>query len=216
MLPLMLAAISLSLDALGVGMAYGLRSIYIPLRSKLLMSFLSTLCSFIAVCTGKLLYAILPDWLGKYISPIILTILGLYMLISAVRESSFGKSVSSHKTPVRKYQFSVKVFGLSVTIILHPLEMDWDHSKTIDSREAACLALALSLDSLAAGIGYCMEPSSSVIFPIFIGGFQLIFITLGIFCGHRFKQKKWLNKTFLSFIPGIIMLGLAFGRLAGI
>ena len=49
-----------------------------------------------------------------------------------------------------------------------------------------------------------------------VGLFQFGLVTAGGLLGRRLKTQKWLNETVLSFVPGIIMLGLAFGRIAGI
>ncbi len=216
MLPLILIALSLSIDALGVGFAYGLREIRIPAASKLLMSLLSVVCAFAAVGAGKLLYTILPPRLGSWISILILIGLGIYMLLSAFREMRAPDQPSPAQEKPRQYRFAVDFLGLTVTIIRHPVKGDLDHSKTIDLREAAYIGLALSLDSLGAGIGYSMTPSSTMLFPLFVGLFQLGLVTAGGLFGRRLKTQKWLNETVLSFVPGIIMLGLAFGRIAGI
>ncbi|MBE5040812.1 sporulation membrane protein YtaF [Ructibacterium gallinarum] len=216
MLSLLLIALSLCLDALGVGFAYGLRAIHIPLPSKILMSILSAFFALIAASLGKFLYAVLPPVAGSMIGIILLAGLGLYTILTSIHELY-------HPTPAKKvekkqsqYRFVIDFLGLTVTIVRHPSTGDLDHSKTIDLKESFCIALALSLDSLGAGIGYGMADGSILLFPLFICIFQFFLITIGTFCGRYLNQRIKFRETILAFIPGIVMIGLAIMRLYSI
>ena len=53
-------AVALSLDALGIAVAYGMRRIRIPLSSKLLMTVFSVIYSALSLYAGSLLSSVLP------------------------------------------------------------------------------------------------------------------------------------------------------------
>lgn len=212
MVSVLLIALSLSIDALGVGFAYGLRGIRVPLSSKALMTLLSMLCALAAACFGKCLYAFLPPAAGEWVSVAILTCMGGYMLWSAWREMRPRRGGSRQR---RQYALILASFKLTVTIIRRPAAGDMDHSKQIDLKEAIYLGLALSLDSLGAGIGYSMTSSSALLFPLLIGLFQFLFVSVGTLAGRKLHRGPWRNENLLSFLPGVIMLGLALARILG-
>ena len=216
MLSLLLIALSLCLDALGVGFAYGVRTIRIPLLSKIFMSILSAFFAFSAAGIGKFLYVILPAAAGQLIGIFLLAGLGIYTILTAIRD--LHRPAPVKKIPERQgqYRFVIDFLGLTVTIVRHPSKGDLDHSKTIDLKESFCIALALSIDSLGAGIGYGMTEGSILLFPLLIGIFQFLLITAGILTGQYFNQRIKFHETFLAFIPGIVMIGLAILRLYGI
>jgi putative Mn2+ efflux pump MntP len=87
-------AISLSIDALGAGIVYGMRGIIIPVPSKIIICFFSILYSGFAIYAGSLLSQILPSKIASYIGIGILSFLGLYMIIKVQRpaEADVDKS----------------------------------------------------------------------------------------------------------------------------
>lgn len=215
MLSLFLMAFSLSIDALGVGIAYGLKKIRIPLSSGILMSFMSFCCALIAVGAGKLLYTVLPPKAGGWLSVLILVSMGIYMIDTArkLRKNPEDQSIGQPSPTVQK-QMVLEFLGLTITIIQNPPKGDFDGSKAIERNEAVYLGLALSLDSLGAGIGYSMGASSVFLLPFCICLFQFLFLTLGTGLGKHISRLH-IHETFFSLLPGIIMLLLAALRIFG-
>ncbi len=207
MISLLLIAISLSIDSIGVGFTYGMKKIKLPILSRFLMSLLSFFCGAISISLGSLLSITLPTGFGEYLSILILAFMGFYMLISSIRE--LHTDPSSQK--IQK-QWALNFFGLTITIIKKPLRGDLDHSNVIEPYEAILIGLALSLDSIGAGVGYAINSGSVLLFPLFISIFQFLFLSLGYIGGCRFRKGS-IYETFISFLPGIIMICLAITRL---
>lgn len=84
MLNSILLALSVSIDSLGMGMAYGIKNAKIKFLSKcilFIMSILFTSCSFII---GNLINSVLSELLTKVISSGILIIIGIIILADPI------------------------------------------------------------------------------------------------------------------------------------
>lgn len=217
----LLFAISVSIDALGVGTTYGLKKIKIAFLPKFLMSALSFLYSGAAVWLGGCLSQYLPQKIGSLTSGIMLGGIGLYSLFDAIRSSRRDISEETLALPQPQTQTQknrrilhrfIKPLGISITIVKHPTAADFDHSRSIDWKESLYIGLALSFDAIGAGIGYSLGGKSGYLLPVLIGGFQFLFLSLGCFLGRKVHQLPYLNSKTLSFLPGLIILGLAITR----
>lgn len=213
---ILLFAVSMSIDALGVGTTYGLKNIKISFLPKCLMSVLSFLYSAAAMWLGGFLSELLPEQAGSVASGLMLGTIGIYTICGAVR-SCRGKSedtpqVAQSANSKRILHRFIKPLGISITIIKHPTAADFDHSRSIDWRESLYIGLALSFDAIGAGIGYSLGGDKNYLLPILIGGFQFLFLSLGCVLGRKINQIPRLNQKVLAFLPGIIMLGLAVTR----
>lgn len=76
-------AITLNLDALAIGVSYGIRKIKVPIPSFLLISFISVFVTALASCLGDILTTIFPAGLGSFF----LIAIGLHTVFSAFRKS---------------------------------------------------------------------------------------------------------------------------------
>lgn len=77
----LLFGISASLDALLVGIGYGLRHIRIRAWQNLFISLIALLGTCLSACIGKSLLPLLPAVSGGYIGGIILMLLGIYYCV---------------------------------------------------------------------------------------------------------------------------------------
>lgn len=215
----LLFAISVSVDALGVGTTYGMKKIKIAFLPKCLMSVLSFLYSGAAVWMGGQLAHYLPERVGSLASGIMLGGIGIYTLLDAIRSSRRNISEETPNKPQPQAQKNrrilhrfIKPLGISITIIKHPTAADFDRSRSIDWKESLYIGLALSFDAIGAGIGYSLGGESGYWLPVLIGGFQFLFLSLGCALGRKICKLPYLNSKILAFLPGIIMLGLAIMR----
>ncbi len=213
---ILLFAVSMSIDALGVGTTYGLKNIKISFLPKCLMSVLSFLYSAAAMRLGGFLAEFLPKQAGAFASGLMLGAIGIYTLCGAVRSCREKTEDTPHMAPpsggARVLHRFIKPLGISVTIIKHPTAADFDGSRSIDWRESLYVGLALSFDAIGAGIGYSLNGEMCYLLPVLIGGFQFLFLSLGCAFGEKIKQNSRLNQKILAFLPGLIMLGLAITR----
>lgn len=212
-LTIILLAVSLSTDALGVGTVYGLRRIRIPLPSKLFICFFSIVYSAIAQALGKTLGNILTKDLSGLIGVGILFFMGIWVILQAI----LGKNDAPAKKKVSKtgtlLEIAIKSLGITIQIIKNPIEVDLDKSGTIDLRESILLGFALSLDAIGVGIASALAGYQSILIPFVVGLFQLIFLYIGLFVGNRITSYGRGNKKVISIIPGVLLIMLGLSRL---
>ena len=84
---IVLLAISVSLDTLGVGMAYAMSGIHIPPRTKIVIAIISGVLTTIAVAVGKHLQLWLPHLFFQILGGGVLLVLGVKTLWNALGEN---------------------------------------------------------------------------------------------------------------------------------
>lgn len=219
--PILLLAVSLSLDALGVGLAYGLRKIKIPLGSKLIICFFSLFYSGGALLLGKTLAKLIdPEWSG-WIGSAILIMMGFWIIVQVLfKKENKPEEVSKPDEVIPAtneertlLKIAIKSLGITIHVIRNPIELDMDYSGSIDSRESFLLGLALSIDAIGAGIGSGMIGFESWVIPVLVGIFQLSFLYLGCWVGERTNVAVKINQQFLALSPGFLLILMAIIRM---
>ena len=82
----LLFGVSASLDALLVGISYGIRRVRIRLWQNLAISLVTLLGTCLSVGLGQHLAAVLPSMIGAYAGSLVLIFLGLYYIVKWMRE----------------------------------------------------------------------------------------------------------------------------------
>jgi len=98
-------ALSLSLDALGVGITYGLRKVRIPLLSKICICMFSILYSGAAIYFGKYISSIIPSSLSKKIGIFILLIMGCWIILQGLIKNK-GENIENED--IEKIKIDIK------------------------------------------------------------------------------------------------------------
>ena len=210
----MLLSVSLSMDSLFLGLAYGIKQTKIPLPSKLMICLFSILYAIAAILIGSSISTFLPKEAAKIIGGAILAIVGIMMLINAFKQNKAVTSdIITENSPKTIFKLFIKSLGLTIEVLKNPQAGDIDRSGTIDLKEAFLLGLALSLDSLGTGIGSALSGLTGWYIPVAIGIFQLIFLNTGLFFGKIFPLKK--DNQFIKMIPGAMLLVLFVIRVLG-
>lgn len=220
--PVIIMAFSLSLDAFGVGMVYGLRKIGIQLTAKLIICFFSVFYSSLSLIAGKSISGFLPVSVSRLIGIIILLFMGCWIIIQAIVNKE-KQSQETYPTALEKerknnakketlYKIAFKSLVIYVQIIRNPSECDVDRSGFIDPKEALMLGLVLSVDAIGAGIGSGMSGLHTMLIPVLTSVFQLSFLNLGMFLSKKFILAKMPDKWIISILPGILIIFLAIMR----
>ncbi|MGE5583192.1 MAG: sporulation membrane protein YtaF [Bacillota bacterium] len=209
---LIILAVSLSIDALGVGIVYGLKKVKIPFGSKVVICLFSIFYAGIALITGKSLALFLPPAAAKLTGISILGLMGLWIIIQALlKETDLTENKGSTDQTLCKVV--IKSLGITIQVIRNPMEFDIDKSGAIDAAESVLLGLALSVDAIGVGIGSALTGFYSPLIPFIIGLFQLIFLYAGTFLGEKITLKSKINKRALSLLPGFLLIFLALIRI---
>ncbi|WP_240374638.1 sporulation membrane protein YtaF [Bacillus piscicola] len=198
-----LLAFAVSVDSFGVGFAYGLRRLKLPVTSLLFIS----MCSIASVLLGSLaaiaFSGYVPEKFTDSIGGVILILIGIWTLIHVIKENNMTTVESS----LDKEGMFSQVWGILKT----PENADMDKSGIITTKEALFLGMALSFDAFGAGIG-----ASLLELPIFtlaaaIAVMCAVFLTAGMKCGRKLSEYALVQK--LSYVPGVLLILLGIWNL---
>ncbi|MCI9277823.1 MAG: hypothetical protein HFH90_09085 [Lachnospiraceae bacterium] len=170
----LLFGISASLDALLVGIGYGIRGTRIKLWQNLVISLITLLGTCLSVGLGHRLVRLLPGVIGDYAGSLILILLGLYYIvkwtISFLRCDS-GETASENP--------GHEMVSASVSIAFPCLKLT----------EVLILSLTLSLNNLSAGLSASL--AGLTLLPAAVS--TLACSVLFLFAGNRLGRNPVLQ-----------------------
>ena len=192
----------LSTDAFVASFAYGANRIRIPFSCVLLINIICRIILAASLLLGALIRPYITESFTKLLSFAILLVLGIAKLF----DSAIKSMIRKHKNLSKKINFSAFHLKFILTIYADPEEADSDASRVLSPLEAVSLAIALSLDSLAAGFGAAIAQTNLWLILIFSFCTDFLAIMLGGFVGRKVSEKCSLN---LSWVSGLLLIVLA-------
>ena len=177
----LILAVSLSMDALGIGISYGLRGIRVSWKARLVICAMSVMVTGAAVGLGGALLKIIPPQAARLLGCGMLLILGLAVIAQGFRKREEENSFSC----------------------------DFDCSKAIETAEALYLGAALSVDSFGAGVSSAVSGVNPVLTPVLAGLMQMLFLWGGGFFGKRLKLVRLKNPGAFVYLSGGLLVVLA-------
>lgn len=101
------------------------------------------------------------------------------------------------------------LISMGLWIIFHKAEdSDFDHSNSIDTKEACFLGLTLSMDAMSVSLGISSMDFSSYVFPIFISFFNILFLLLGKYFAKVMQKKVILSEKYWNICAGVLLIVL--------
>lgn len=207
-------SISSSIDSLGIGITYGIKNTKISHIAKLILLGISFLVSLTSLYFGNIIKNLFNENFTKIFGSIVLILMGILICYQSLKKDSKENKKNdiiylsnSHE---KIYSIFIKFLGITIKIIKNPINSDLDNSKTIDSKEALFLSLALSLDSFCIGIGGSIIGIDYQIFPFLIAIFQLFFLSFGNILGRKLYNLSNLPNNIWSIISGIGLIIIGF------
>jgi len=213
-----LMAVALSLDGFGVGLAYGLRRIRIPMSSLIVIA----LCTVFAMGISMLFGSWVTIWLkfipARLLGATILITLGGVQLAKAIWNSQqeiFPQALPAMAVAVQKpvlepiFRFQLNFFGLVVQVLKTPVIADVDGSGGISLRESLLLGSALAVDAFASGIGAAMAGMTLSVIGI-VALTQIMMLRLGQQMAGKIPEN-WTVKA--EFLPGLVLILVGLGKL---
>ena len=184
--------VALSLDSFATSFAYGTRRIRIPLASVVAMS---------AVGAGVLAFSLtLGSVAARHVPAEFLRFAGFAVLLALGLYKSFDELI---KSLLRRRAAPM------LRVYLDPESADADRSRVLSVGESMSLAFVLSLDSLAAGVGFAAAGQGVVLVALALVTGSLA-VLLGGKLGFSIAKKSRLN---LSWLSGILLILLACSKL---
>lgn len=199
-----LFVVAICIDSLAASFALGMEKIKVSIISAVVINIVCTSFLFVALICGSFISSYISAGVISYISFSILFILGILRLLDIIIKKYINKK--NYKIENCKN----KIGRFFLTIYADSSKADVNNSKTLSVSEAVTLAVALSIDSLAAGfgIGILNVNYTFIICLNFIFGMGAVI--LGCFIGRKIALKTNFD---LSFISGIVLIALAFMRI---
>lgn len=204
----LLLAVSVSIDALGVGFSFGMRGIKIGWVSKLVIGAFSVLYALLAVTLGGLLVRVLPPFVARLAGAGILCLMGVYVIISRGLRPPRQERVEEQIQQLRRtvFEWGIQSLGLTICITREPRTGDIDHSGAIDVKEALLLGFALSVDTLGAGVGIALTGRTSLLFPVLVGLMQSLMLYAGGFCGSKLHNR--ISDKWIALLSGLMLIAV--------
>ncbi|WP_409068515.1 sporulation membrane protein YtaF [Clostridium sp. FAM 1755] len=205
MIESLLLVLAVSLDAFVASIAYGTNKIKIPFASATIINIICSSVLGVSLFLGSVIKKFVPIKVTSIISFIILCLFGIYYLFDSIVKNYVKNNRNSNK----KLKIKFSDLNFIIDICIDETKADIDHSKNLNPKEALYLATALSLDSLAIGLGSSLGNVNYVQIVVLSLIAHFIFIYIGLFAGKKFVEKSKLN---LSWLSGIILIVLAVMR----
>lgn len=207
----LILALSASIDSLGVGISYGLKKTKIYFLAYLVLVMISFIITALSMVLGNMLTSFMSPNVTKVIGSVILFGIGIFIIYEATLKKEKIKKIVFPQH--REYNIFIKSFGITINIIKDPINSDIDSSNKIDMKEAIFLGLALSLDSISIGFGASAIGINTLLFPLLISIFQIIFLSIGRIIGNNIIDVSKLPKNIWNIISGILLICIGFIKL---
>lgn len=195
--------VSLSTDAFAASIAYGAGKIRVPAGSVAVISGVCSAMLGAALLAGTFAAQFLPAGLTRWLCFGLLFTIGLLRLCD-----NFLKNLIRRRHQVSLH-FSASQLHFVLSIYADAQAADQDGSQHLSAKEAAALAVALSLDGLTVGFGAAMN-GTGVLIPIAV---SLVLTALAVQGGCALGARLSRLPFDLSYLSGLLLIGLAFLRL---
>lgn len=201
----LLLVVALSLDAFVACFAYGTSQIKISRASLLVINAICTLMLGLSLLVGAVVRPWLPPRFAAGICTGVLVVMGMMKLFDWYLKAMIRR----HASLAKSIRFSAFSLRFILSVYADPEAADQDRSRVLSPGEAASLAVALSLDGLAAGFGAGLV---SISVPLILA-MSFLSGTLAVLCGCRLGNR--IAKTApldLSWLSGVLLIFLALFR----
>jgi putative sporulation protein YtaF len=213
-----LMAVALSLDGFGVGLAYGLRRIRIPVSSLIVIA----MCTVFAMGVSMLFGSLIKLWLtfvpARLLGSLILLALGLFQLCRALlnrNQETLPEAVPALAVIQEKsisepeFRFQLEFLGFVIQVLKTPQIADVDGSGGISLKESFLLGSALAMDAFASGIGAAMAGMTLSVIGL-VALTQIIMLGLGQQMAGKIPEN-WTSKA--EYLPGTVLILIGLGKL---
>lgn len=197
---LFLAAVSI--DSLTAGLTYGAQQVGIKFPAYLILVCVPAAFITAANRAGSHILALLPAPALPVLSFILLSILGLGKL----SESLIRLLARKHPSLTRNWGCRIKQIHIIFTVYLSPEDANGEDLQVLTPREALLLSLALSLDSVLAGMAFTAKAVPAAGLFLLSALFNLLLFAAGYRLGSLLSSVFHID---LSWLSGLFLLILA-------
>lgn len=177
---IVLIGIAANLDNLGIGLAYGVKRVKIPILSNITIAVISMIVTFVAVTAGETMIDYISVKVANYLGSLLLCLIGLWTILS----NKFSKN------------------GMKA----NPEFFDEDKNFIISFREALTLGFVLSANCFAGGVAIGANGIPVIWTVISIGAFSFLSVAIGSHFGVLLSNT-FIGK-YSAAISGILLIAI--------
>ena len=171
-----LLALSASIDALSLGITYGIKKTKMSKTANIIIFTIVFVCSTIAILVGHFLSLLFSPTFSVLLGSSLLIMLGLYNIYKGLKKSTTF------------------------------MNFDVDNSNYIDNKEAVALALAVAVDASCVSMGAGIIGYISFILPVFMAVFHTFFVNCGNFVAKNVVERLNVPSNVLSVFSGMLLV----------
>ena len=201
----LLLSVSVCADTFAAAVSYGARQIKVPLSSSIVLSAVSGGVLAASAAVGTVIAPVFTPQAAKCVSFVMLFIIGCVRVFDSALKSWIRRSAGG-----RKVKFSAFRLNFLLEIYADPEMADVDAGGVLSPKESFFMALALSLDGLAAGFGAGAGGANLPLTALFSVALGFLMVRLGARVGAAAARKLSFD---LSPAGGVMLIVLAFLKL---
>ncbi|WP_188206388.1 sporulation membrane protein YtaF [Alkalibacillus aidingensis] len=195
----LLLSFAVSFDSFFFGLTYRIRSITVKKTTVLMIGVFTSVSFLLGGWAGEFVKFIMP-FISHILGGLIFIAIGLWVIWQWIEDQ---KEKVRYYYPIENVTFNFKTIW---EILKQPQIADRDRSGSITGMESVAVAIALSLDSFASGIGAAFIELPSLVVASVVGLSSMFFLLCGSGLGKWMHRFAWIHP--LSFIPGLILISL--------
>lgn len=190
LVPSLLFGVSASLDALLVGVSYGMRGVHIRLSQNLFISLITLFSTCLSIGFGHILIPLLPPVVSSYAGSLILMLLGIYYIAKWVLETL------QHQAPNHLSERKIS----ALTSAEQP-------RSCLTIGEVLFLSFSLSVNNLGIGLSASIAGLTLIPAATATGSCSVLFLLVG----SRLGQSRLLRLIgdLADPISGLLLAGLS-------
>ena len=199
---LILFLTAVSIDSLTAGLTYGTQRVRIRFAAYFILTCVPAAFITAANRVGSYIFLFLPKSFLPILSFVLLTLIGL----SKLSESLIRLLARKHPSLTRNWGCRIKQLHIIFTVYLSPEDANREDLQILSPKEALLLSLALSLDSVLAGMAFTTGPIPPAALFVLAALFNLLLFSVGYGFGHMVLRVLRID---LSWLSGLFLLLLA-------
>jgi putative sporulation protein YtaF len=192
LLSIILLSVSTNLDNFGVGFAYGIRRVCVPLKTNIFIALVNATGTLVSMAIGERLYFFMQPETATGIGAFLFLMAGGWLLArdlyGRLRKRPPAYAADTDVCGIRNETVSVK----SIISISRYSAINQCCAGIVSAREGVVLALALTFSNLVTGVGAALIGLNIIITTL------LVFLAgiIALFAGTRlgsYSGRRWIS-----------------------
>ncbi|MGB8885378.1 MAG: sporulation membrane protein YtaF [Candidatus Korobacteraceae bacterium] len=204
LLPVLLLALSSNGDNIGVGVAYGVRRINVPLASNFIIALITGAGTLISMLLGQTIGNTMQPKLASVLGGTIIAGIGLWVIAQSTRTA--GRRENSGYALITADGSHLGGFKKLICVLDNPVSADRDFSRHIDLKEGCLLAVSLSLNNVVNGIAAGIVGLAPALTTVLVMIFSMFTLWGGVAAGSQYG-RRWLGN-FANLFSGLLLLAI--------